>query len=150
MFEQALENVWKMSDSTIAMQQEIFNKWARLWPGVSAMPPVFAEPMQVRKEWVEVVGDLIKRQRESLEAQFSVGLGNIEEAFHLVEAQNPEEVRSKIVARWQKTFDCLRQTCEAQARDFQAAMGKGVEIMTKGFPALKCVATTTAKEKQPA
>jgi len=106
--------------------------------------------MQLQREWVGVVGDLIKKQRAALEAQFRVGLDNFEAAFHLVEAKNLEEVRSKAVSQWQKSFDCLQQTCEAQARDVQAAMGKVVEIMTKGLPALKCVAASPAKEKQPA
>jgi len=101
--------------------------------------------MQLQREWVGVVGDLIKKQRESLEVQFSAGLGNIEKAFHLAEAQNPEELRTKTVELWQKTFDCLRQTYEAQARDFQAAMGKYAELITQGLPDLK----GTAKDKQP-
>jgi len=145
MFEQVFENLRKASDSAIAMQHEMFNKWVSLWPGVPAVPPTFAEPMKFQKKWVEVVGDLIKKQRESLEAQFSAGLGNIEKAFHLAEAQNPEELRAKTVELWQKTFDCLRQTYEAQGRDFQAAMGKYAELITQGLPDPK----GTAKDKKP-
>ena len=33
---------------------------------------------------------------------------------------------------WQKTFDYLRQASEAQLHDFQNAVGKWAELMTKG------------------
>ena len=33
---------------------------------------------------------------------------------------------------WQKSIDCLRQTCEAQLRDFQMAAAKWTEFMMKG------------------
>jgi len=131
MFEQVFENLRKTSDSAIAMQQEMFNKWVSLWPGVPAVPSAFGEPVKFQKKWAEVVGDLMKKRRETLESQFSAGLGNIEEAFHLPEARNPEELRTKTVALWQKMFDCLRQTYEAQARDFQTAVAKCAELMTK-------------------
>jgi hypothetical protein len=137
MFEQVFENLRKASDSAITMQQEMFNKWVSLWPGLPAMSSALGEPMKLQKKWVEVVGDLVKKQRELLETQFNAGLKNIEEAFHLAEAQNPEELRAKTVLLWQKTFDCLRQTYETQARDFQAAVVKCAEAMTKGSPAPK-------------
>lgn len=137
MFEQVFENLRQASDSAIALQQEMFQKWVSLWPGVPAVPPALSEPMKFQKKWVEVIGDLIKKRRESLEVQFSAGLGNIEEAFHLAKAQNPEELRAKTVVLWQKTFDCLRQTYETQARDFQAAVEKFAELLAKEQPVPK-------------
>jgi hypothetical protein len=95
-------------------------------------PVNFGEPLKFQKKFLEVMGELIKKQREALEAQFSAGLKNIEEAFHLAEAKDPEELRAKTIELWQKSFQCLRQTYEAQVRDFQAAATKWAELYTKG------------------
>jgi hypothetical protein len=133
MFDEVFENLRKATDSTIQAQQELFKKWVSLWPGVPTSPAAWGEPVhKLQKKWAEIVGELVKKQREALEAQFSAGLRNIEEAFHLAEAKDPEELRAKTVELWQKTFDCLRQSYEAQVRDFQAAVTKWTELMTKG------------------
>lgn len=137
MFEQVFENLRKASDSAIATQQEMFNKWVSMWQGVPGVLPAFGEPKKFQKKWVAVIGDLVKKQRESLQTQFNAGLGNIEEAFHLAESQNPEELRAKTAMLWQKMFDCLRQTYESQARDFQDAVVKCAELMTQEAPACK-------------
>lgn len=133
MFEEVFENLRKATDSTIQVQQELFKKWASLWPGVPMAPTAWSEPVQkIQKKWAEIVNELVKKQREALETQFSAGLRNIEEAFHLAEVKNPEELRSKTVELWRKSFECLRQTYEAQIRDFQTAVTKWAELMTKG------------------
>jgi hypothetical protein len=132
MFEDVLENLRKATESTIQVQQEMYKKWVGLWPGVASQP-AWGEPSQrFQKKWAEIVGELVKKQREILETQFSAGLRNIEEAFHLAEARNPEELRAKSIELWQKSFDCLRQAYEAQVRDFQAAVAKWTEVMAKG------------------
>jgi hypothetical protein len=130
MFENVFDNLRKATDVTIEMQQELFKKWVSLFP--TAFPAPFSEPMKIPKKWAEVVGELITKQRQALETQFSAGLRNIEEGFRVAQTKDPEELRAKTVELWQKTFDCLRQTYEAQTRDFQIAVGKWTELMTKG------------------
>lgn len=132
MFEQVFENLRKATDSTIQMQQELFKKWVSHWPTMPAATPTYGEPLKFQKKFLEVMGDLIKKQRETLEAQFSAGLKNIEEAFHLAEAKDPEELRAKTIELWQKSFECLRQTYEAQVREFQTAATKWTELYMKG------------------
>ena len=68
----------------------------------------------------------------SLEAQFNAGVKTIEESFRLCEAKDPEELRARTVELWQKTFDSLRQVYDAQAKDFQTAVVKWGELVTKG------------------
>ena len=132
MFDQVFESLHKAADSALGMQQELFKKWMSLWPGVTMSPAGLGEPIKFQKKWVEVVGEMIKQERESLEAQFSAGLRNIEEAFRLAEAKGPEELHAKTVELWQKSFDCLRKTYEAQVHDFQAAVAKWTELVMKG------------------
>jgi hypothetical protein len=111
------------------VQQELFKSWTAFWPAMTASPAVWSEPMKFPKKWAEVAGEVFKKQSVSLEAQFAAGLHNIGEAFHLVEAKDPEEFRVKTIQLCQKTLDCLRQLYQAQARDFQAAVAKWTELL---------------------
>jgi hypothetical protein len=132
MFEQVLENFHKAAESTVQVQQEMFRKWASMWPSVPPSPPTWSEQVQkFQKKWSETVAELLKKQSESLEAQFSAGLKNIEETFHLSEVKDPEEFRTKMLELWRKSFDYIRQTSEAQLKDFQAAVEKWTELVTK-------------------
>ena len=133
MFELVFESLKRATETTIQMQQEAFRKWATLWPGLPAVPGTFAEQAQkFQKKWAEFYEELLKKQRETLEAQFSAGLRNIEEAFRLADAKNPEELRTKTIELWQKSFECIRQLYDAQVRDFQAAVAKWTELVMKG------------------
>jgi hypothetical protein len=132
MFDQAFESLRKATESSIALQQEMFRKWMSLWPGMPASTFPFTELQKLQKKWVDVVSELVKKRNESLEAQFKAGLQNIEDAFRLAEVKDPEVLRGKTVELWQKTFDYLRQSSETQVRDFQNAVSKWAELMTKG------------------
>ena len=133
MFEQAFENVRLATESTIHLQQELFNKWISVWSGLPVAPNGAAERLQrAQKQWLEFVGDLVKKERQTLEFQFSAGLKNIEEAFQLAEAKDPNELRTRTIEFWQKSIDCLRQVYEAQIRDFQAAAVRWTELVLKG------------------
>jgi hypothetical protein len=132
MFDQAFESLRKATESSIALQQEMFRKWMSLWPAIPVSTFPFSELQKFQKKWVEVVGELLKKKNESLEAQFKAGLQNIEDAFRLTEIKDPEVLRAKMVELWQKTFDYLRQASETQMRDFQNAVSKWAELMTKG------------------
>lgn len=132
MFDLAIENLRKTADATIKMQQDLFTKWVSLWPALPAAPAAFGDPLAFQKHWTEFVGDQIKKQRESLESQFSAGLKNIEEAFRVGEAKDPEELRTRTVELWRKAFEFQRQVCESQLRDFQAVVAKWSESAAKG------------------
>ena len=141
MFAPVLESASKIAGATVEMQQEMIRKWFSLWPGVPPMPgfpavpgcpPAWAEQAQkVQKRWAEAVSELIRRRRETVEAQFKAAQQNIEKAFQLGEAKTPEEMRAKTIELWQRSFDCLLKTYEAQVHDFQAAVGKWTEMITK-------------------
>jgi hypothetical protein len=133
MFEQAFDTLRTATEANIHMQQELYKKWIGMWPGVPVPPNGGGDKfIKFQKKWAEYVAELVKKQRETLEGQFSAGLKNIEEAFRLGEAKDPEELRAKTVELWQKSFECLRQMYEAQMRDFQAATIKWTELLLKG------------------
>ena len=131
MFEPVFESLRKATDATVKMQQELFNKWTALFPALPMVPAAY-EPLKFQKRCVEVAAELTQKQRESLEGQFNNGVKTIAEAFRLCEAKDPEELRTRTVELWEKTFDSLRRVYDAQARDFQTAVVKWGELVTKG------------------
>ena len=135
MFEQVFENLRKASESAIQMQQEVVKKWTAIWPVVPPASVGITDPVTYQKKWVEILEELVKKQRTSLETLFSTGLENFEAGFRLVQAANPEEFRTKVIDYWQKTIDCLRKTSEAQMHTFQAVVAKSTELLSKGASA---------------
>jgi len=132
MYEQVVENLCKVTDSTIQMQQELFKKWVSMWPTVPTSAAALTEHVQLQKKGLEIVGELVKKRTETLEALFDAGLRNIEEVFGLVKAKDAEEVRSKTFELLQKGVECLRQSSETQMHAFQNAAAKWTDLVTKG------------------
>jgi hypothetical protein len=144
MFMPVFESMGKITGATVDFQQEMFKKWFSIWPGTPANPffpgapanpAAWGEKFQkVQKQWAEAIRDLMKRQRETIDAQFTIGQQNIEKAFQIGEAKSPEELRAKTQELWQKYIEAVRQASEAQMRDFTVAIEKWVELMTTAFP----------------
>ena len=134
MFEQVFENLRLATESGMQMQQELFKNWVGVWSGVPAATPTGGgeKILNAQKNWADFIAEMVKKQRETLETQFKAGLKNIEEAFQLVETKKPEELRAKTIELWRKSIDCMRQTYEAQMRDFQAAVVKWTELVVQG------------------
>jgi hypothetical protein len=132
MFEQVFESFRQATQATLYTQQELFRKWLALWPGVpTGSLPGVEQARQFQKKWAEVVGEVFERQRKAIEAQFRAGLDSLEKAFHVGEARNVEELRTRMIELWQKCFEALRQVSELQVREFQAALEKWAELVTK-------------------
>jgi hypothetical protein len=131
MFEKVFENLRKATDETVQAQQEMFRKWISLSAGATPAPSAWEQGQKFQKKWKASVAELVKKQRETLEAQFSAGLRNIEESFRLAGVKDPEEFRVKMLELWSKSFDYLRHTAESQLRQFQIAMEKWTEIVSK-------------------
>jgi hypothetical protein len=133
MFEYVFDAVRRATEYNLQMQQEVFKKWFSLGPGLAAPPNVAVEEVgKVKKEWAEFTAEVVKKQRGTLESQFSAGLQVVEEACQLAEAKNPEELRVKTIELCQKAFDTQRQLYEGQVRDFHAVVSKWADLVLKG------------------
>jgi hypothetical protein len=135
MVEQMFDSLRTATESSIHMQQEMFKTWLGMWPGVPAAVnggEPFKKYQKVQQKWAAFVAEMVQKQREVMEAQFSAGLKNIEEAFRLGEVKDPEELRARTIELWQQSFDCFRKLFEAQLREFQVATAKWTELMTRG------------------
>jgi hypothetical protein len=131
MIDKVLENVRRVCDFNLLAQQRLFHKWTGLW----CLPPSYGEAgepiAKAQKQWAGFVTDVVKKQRETLEPQVKAGLQIVEEACRIVEAKDVAELRAKAIEIWQKTFDCLRQLCEAELHGFEAACARWFELVTK-------------------
>src|SRR5262249_39646164 len=115
------------------VQQELFKKWAGLWSGVPGCAPAGGDQVpRFYKKWAEIVQDALERQRGDLEAQYKVGLANIEKAFVVREAKTPEELCAKTAELWKKCIASVQQAYEAQVRELQVTADKWVRLVTKG------------------
>ncbi len=132
MFDPVFESFRKITEASLHVQQEMFQKAASMWMGMPAAgPPGVEKVRQFQKKWAEFVGELLKRQRQMTETQFKTGLESIENAFHLGEAKSIEEVRARTLELWQKVFESVKQAYEAQIHEVQGALEKWTEMMTK-------------------
>jgi hypothetical protein len=133
MFELVFENLKKATEISLQMQQEAFRKCVGLWPGAPIAAGTFAGQAQAfQKKWAEFYEEVLKKQREALAAQFQAGLKQIEEGFRLAESRDPADVRAKTMELWQKVFETIHQSFEAQTRGFQAHAARWIELMVKG------------------
>jgi hypothetical protein len=134
MFEQVIDNVRRATEFNIRMQQKLFKKCGGFFPGF----PVPAEggPEVVTEFNAKVaafVADVVKKQRGTLVPRFDAGLKIVEEACHLMEVKDTEEMRTKTIDVWQKTCDCMRQLYEAEMADVEAIISQWTELVTKGI-----------------
>jgi GNAT superfamily N-acetyltransferase len=139
MFEQLFDNLRRTTDATIRMQQDFLRKWVSLCSAVPALPPVVGAPQKLPKRWPEIVGELFRKQRASLEAQFSAGLRQLEDTFFGGD-QDLGELPTRTAALWEKAFDCLWQTYDFQVRELQSAVVRGAELLTRPAALPSCSA----------
>jgi hypothetical protein len=130
MFDQVYQNLRAATEASIRMQQDLFKKWLGLWTPGTAPNGAGESAPKIQERWAKFLTEQAEAQRETLEAQFRAGLKHIEEAFRLAEAKSPEELRGKTLELWQKSFDCLKQLYDAQARGFQTALARWTELMS--------------------
>jgi hypothetical protein len=138
MFDQIFDSMRKMVEVNVQAQQEMFRRWAALWPGMPGVPgvtgpavPSFAEQAQrFQKKWTEAIADIVKRQGETTQEQLVAGLKQIEEAFKPAEIKDVETFRARTLELWQNTFALMQQFFGAQVRDFQAAVARWTEVFS--------------------
>jgi hypothetical protein len=132
MFDPIYDSMRKAAEMNAQFQQELVKRWAALWPGAGMFAPPGAEQAQAAlKKWGEVVNEWVRSRHEAQQELFAAGVKQIEQAFRLAEVKDVDTLRAKTLELWQKTFGLLQQCQEAQVRDFQAAVGKWAEAVTR-------------------
>ncbi len=131
MFDQVFENLQKATESSVKMQQEMFQKWVEAFP--TANPPLQNSTDALaafRKQWEQASVEILKRQKELVDQNYEAGLKSLEEVFNVAEAKSPQEYQKKVTELYRKSFDSLRQLTESQLNEFKVAAEKWSELAT--------------------
>jgi hypothetical protein len=129
MFDNVFDSFRKASESSLQMQQEMMKNWAQQWPSSGPMATGSSDwGRNFQKRWMELGLELLKKQRESLDAAYAKGIELIEQSCRMSEAKSSDEYRHMIEDLWRKLFDTFKQQSETQFRDFQKWSEKSVEI----------------------
>jgi hypothetical protein len=137
MFDQVFDNFRKATETTMQAQQDLFRQWMSQWstfPLTPEAPKGDVVPEQIlshQKQWGDNVTALMTRHCEALDAQYRAGIKTIEDALRTTEAKSPEEFRKLTEELWRNSFEVLKQTIENQVHDFQTAIEKWTELITK-------------------
>lgn len=143
MFDQMMETFRKTTESALKAQQQMMQQWAGATATAAAptpTPPAAGMPAadQVRAYQRQVAAtftELLRKHRETLDAQYGLGIQALEEAFRLGDAKDPAEFAKRAEELCRHSFDCLKAVADDQLRGFQAASEKWLETVTKGTKA---------------
>ena len=131
MFDQVFENLQKATESSMKMQQEMFQKWSSGLPGAfPTVPNVVGDMAEWRKKWEETSAELLQRQKEVVDQNYEAGLKSLEDVFSVADVKSPQEYQQKVTELYRKSFDSLRQLSEAQLEEYKAAADKWSELLT--------------------
>ncbi|MDV6030590.1 MAG: hypothetical protein F9B45_10900 [Phycisphaera sp. RhM] len=131
-YDQVFENIKKATDAGLKMQQEAIVQWTALWPAAPSPQSVWVDKVrEFQKQWGVVLSELAHRHRTTLDQQYEAALESFEEALQVGESSDPEEFRKRTEQFFRKTLDCMREASEAQMKEYQEAMGKLSELVTK-------------------
>lgn len=139
MFEQLLDDFRRATESTMRLQQQMLDYWTRQWgqmpaPGSPAAQTPWSDQFQAfQKQWSASVLDLLKKHRETLDAQYDAGLRTIEDAFKLGEARDPDQLRRLTESLWRHSFDALKTVAEEQVKELETAGRKWIQATSGTF-----------------
>lgn len=131
-FEEVFTNISKAAEANLKLQQEVFRQWTSLWPGLPTPQTVWVDKMRdFHKQWTHTVSDLARRHREAVDRQYQAALESLDAALRVSESSNPEEYRRRAEQLCRKTIDCMREVSEVQIKEFQDAMTRWTDLVTK-------------------
>lgn len=131
-YEDAFDNLRKVADANLKLQQEMMQQWTNLWPGVSTKQDIWPEQLrQMQKQWTQTMSDLVRQHRDAVDRQYEAALESLDDVSHLADAKDAAELRDKSQELCRKSFECFRELSEAQINSFQESMKKWGDLMTQ-------------------
>ena len=123
MFDQVLDNLRKVTDSTIQLQQEMFRQWSQQWPQVLGVPTTgtmlansWADQVHAfERDWSETVIDMLNKHRETLDSQYRAGIQDLRRAYNELERRVEERT-----AELSRTNTLLKQEIIVRQRAEEA------------------------------
>jgi hypothetical protein len=132
MFTDFTDGLRKASESSLQMQQELFNQWTRLWsapPGAGAAAGAAEWNGSAPRRWLELSLEMLHKHREALVSTYRAGIELIERTFHVADARSPEDYRKVVEDVWRRLFELQKEQAESQSRDFQAWLEKSTVLV---------------------
>jgi hypothetical protein len=127
-FETTFSTLRKSAESAIHLQQQLFKEWTKYWPGMTQSTMDWnAGVRKSQDEWAATIAEAMKQHRELLDQQYRAGAAALEEAFQVAAAKDPEEFRTRCEALCRQTLTLVKESSEAQMRQFQDAMKKWMD-----------------------
>ena len=132
LFEEVFQNIRKVAEANLSMQQELLSQWSVLWPGLPAPQTAWINQMQkFRSKWVETVSELAREHRDAIDRQYRAAIESLDAALCVTEASTPEEFRRRTEQLCRKSIDCVREIAETQVAEFQDAVTKWTDLVGK-------------------
>jgi hypothetical protein len=136
MLDEVFDNLRKATESSIQLQQELFQKWAGLFPaGPSPAAATTAAAWdgmsKARDTWEALTTELLQRQRQMVDEHYAAGLKSLEDVFRVGHARSQQEVQERVVELYRKSFDSLRQLSESQMKEFKTMVDRWAELVSK-------------------
>lgn len=149
MYDQMLDGFRRAAEATMQAQQELFRQWAQQVgkvPSAPAAPTVPPTPdptaafngmsdrmRAMQRQWADTVSRTLEKHRETLDAQYKLGIRTIEDAFRVGEAKDPEQFRRLVEELWRHSFDALKSVTEAQLSEFRSVLQDWTEATSKAM-----------------
>ena len=129
--EDVFQNVRRAAESNLKMHQEIFHQWTHMWPFPTPQSIWVDKARDSQKQWAATVTDIVRKRRDVMDKQYQAAIESLDAALRVAEATSPEEYRRRSEQFCRKTLDCLREISETQLSEFQDAILKCTELVTK-------------------
>lgn len=130
MFEQVFENLQKATESSVKLQQEMFQKWVEAFPAAPTVSTATNGVAQVRQKWEEATTAMLRKQRELVDQNYEAGIKALHDIFTVADAKSPQEFQQKVTELYRKSFESLRKISESQMSEFKSAVEKWAELFT--------------------
>jgi hypothetical protein len=133
--EEVFQNVRKVAEANLKMQQDILSQASSMWPGMPKPQSAWLSQMQqFRGKLVDTISVIARKHGEAVDRQYKAALESLDAALTVTDATTPEEFRRKSEQLCRKTLDCIREVTETQVRAFQDAITKWTDLLAKAGP----------------
>jgi hypothetical protein len=131
MLEQVFQNIRQAAEANLKLQQEAVRQWSSFWPVAAPQTAWTDSVREFQKKWTSTISEMAKKHREVVDKQYKTAIESLETALNISESTTPEEYRRRSEEFCRKTLDCMRELSETQVREFQDAVTKWTELVTK-------------------
>jgi hypothetical protein len=131
MYDQIFETYRKTSESWMQMHQDMFRnvmqQFMAATPNATGAATDWNRTFQ--KRFLELAGEILNRQRQSLDSTYKSALEILEQSSRVTDAKTTEEYRRGVEDLWRRWFESVKTQSESQFRDVQNWAGKSMEIV---------------------